>query len=72
MKLSISFKIHLDIKKLNYFKQIYTVNYTLVANMTFSSVKPSISTSNVALKANLGTVLKVLRIPKHPQHVQID
>jgi len=29
-----------------------------VATMTFTSVKPSISTSNVALKANPGTVLK--------------
>ena len=32
--------------------------HTVVANMTFSSVKPSISTSNVALKANPGTVMK--------------
>ena len=32
--------------------------YTVVANMTFSSVKPSISPSNVALNANPKTVLK--------------
>ena len=32
--------------------------YTLVAKRTFSSVKPSISPSNVALNANQGTVLK--------------
>ena len=32
--------------------------HTVVATMTFTGVKPSISTSNVALKANPGTVLK--------------
>ena len=31
---------------------------TVVANRTFSSVKPLISPSNVALNANQGTVLK--------------
>ena len=37
-----------------FLKQIDTV----VASMTFSSVKPTISPSNVALNANQGTVLK--------------
>ena len=32
--------------------------YTVVANRTFSSVKPSIHPSNVALNTNPGTVLK--------------
>ena len=35
--------------------------YTVVATITFTSVKPSISTSNVALNANPGTVLKSAR-----------
>ena len=34
---------------------------TVVANRTFSSVKPSISPSDVALNANPGTVLKSAR-----------
>ena len=38
-----------------------TVFGTVVTNMTFSSVKPSISPSNLALHANPGTVLKSAR-----------
>ena len=34
------------------------LKHTVVANRTFSGLKPSISPSNVALNANLGTVLK--------------
>ena len=34
------------------------MHYTVVANRTFSGLKPSISPSNVALNANQGTVLK--------------
>ena len=47
-----------------------TVFGTVVTNMTFSSVKPSISPSNLAQNANPGTVLK--SAPKHPQHIKID
>ena len=36
----------------------YTFINTVVANRTFSSVKPSIHPSNIALNANPGTVLK--------------
>ena len=35
--------------------------HTVVANMTFTGVKPSISPSNVAQNANLGTVLETAR-----------
>ena len=49
-------------------------HYTVVANLTFTSVKTSISPSNIAQNANPGTVLKTA----HPedsktiQHTQID
>ena len=44
-------------------KRVLVLHYTysadtVVTNMTFSSVKPSISPSNIALNANPGTVLK--------------
>ena len=53
---------------------MYTCTYTVVANMTFSSVKPSISPSNIALNANPGTVLKSAcpEDAKAPQHVKIE
>ena len=41
--------------------QLYTISpnlYAVVANRTFSSLKPSISPSNVALNPNPGTVLE--------------
>ena len=37
------------------------VSYTVVANRTFSGLKPSISPSNVAQNANPGTVLETAR-----------
>ena len=40
--------------------------YTMVANRTFSGVKPSISTSNVALYANPETVLNTAEDFKTP------
>ena len=48
----------------NYYAKNYIVPleeahvHTVVATMTFTGVKPSISTSNVAQNANQGTVLK--------------
>ena len=42
----------------NYLLAASMDNNTVMANRTFSSVKPSISPSNVALNVNPGTVLK--------------
>jgi len=38
-----------------------TIDDTVVANRTFSNVKPSIYPSNLAQNANPGTVLKTAR-----------
>ena len=46
---------------LKWLQIVAVVPNTVVATMTFTGVKPSISTSDVALKANPGTVLKTSR-----------
>ena len=44
----------------------------MVATITFTGVKPSISTSNVALNANPGTVLKTARDEDFKTHLTLS